>query len=299
MGWSCVEDKIVAGHRSVSRLSKEFAEMEPAPGDRNLNDGRAAKIKAAIVEGRFRTGDFASAYCKETDQTYRVNGKHQSKTLAAMNGECPEDIKIHLARYEADTLADVADLYATFDARWSTRTPSDINRAFAGSVEELHGISSRIVNLAVVGINFASRGHETYNVPPEVRAIVLREYPGFVVWLHKIIGHNTKESRYLKRSATVAAMFSTWQRSHKAAEQFWQLVVSAEGPDRTSADRVLNWYLVTHSLRSGAIGGGSTGAKSETARAMYVKCIHAWNAWRKGTKTELKYFPAADIPKAI
>ena len=36
-----------------------------------------------------------------------------------------------------------------------------------------------------------------------------------------------------------------------------------------------------------------------TAREMYVKCLHAWNASRSGTKTNLRYLPDAPIPKLV
>jgi hypothetical protein len=29
---------------------------------------------------------------------------------------------------------------------------------------------------------------------------------------------------------------------------------------------------------------------------MYVKCLHAWNAWRQGKTTKLAYHATADYP---
>jgi hypothetical protein len=32
---------------------------------------------------------------------------------------------------------------------------------------------------------------------------------------------------------------------------------------------------------------------------MFVKCLHAWNAWRRDTVTDLKYHAQAKIPAAV
>jgi hypothetical protein len=29
---------------------------------------------------------------------------------------------------------------------------------------------------------------------------------------------------------------------------------------------------------------------------MYVKCLHAWNAWRRGEATSLQYYAKAPLP---
>ena len=35
------------------------------------------------------------------------------------------------------------------------------------------------------------------------------------------------------------------------------------------------------------------------SRAVYAKCIHAWNAWQTGTATALNYHPQADVPNLV
>jgi hypothetical protein len=36
-----------------------------------------------------------------------------------------------------------------------------------------------------------------------------------------------------------------------------------------------------------------------TPEAMYVRCIHAWNAYMQGTTTLLRYYKDAELPKAL
>jgi hypothetical protein len=68
-------------------LAEEFAGMPPAPHDRPLNSTRCAVLKTAFDLGKFRTCEWAKAYCEETKTTYRINGKHTSTVLASYNGE--------------------------------------------------------------------------------------------------------------------------------------------------------------------------------------------------------------------
>ena len=43
-------------------------------------------------------------------------------------------------------------------------------------------------------------------------------------------------------------------------------------------------------------GGGSNKIKAAPDREFYVKCIHAWNAWRRNETTNLNYYADADVP---
>lgn len=291
------KSELVRGHKNVQRIAKQFHEMPGAPGDRGFRESRRDKIASAITERTFRVGNFASVHCKQNGITYRANGKHTSRVITELNGKTPDDLEILVERYEADTLQDVAQLYATFDQPWSVRNTCDINRAFAGAIEDLHGVPSRIINLAVTGIAIVESNCNAYSTPVEVRAAALNENAEFVLWLNDMIGKSTKESSYLRRSAVVAAMYATWRKAKKAATQFWTLVLNATGPEKTSPDRVLNFYLVTHVLRNSK--DSKPVGNAETPRSMFCRCIHAWNAWRKGKTTELRYFPAVEIPSAV
>ena len=67
-----------------------------------------------------------------------------------------------------------------------------------------------------------------------------------------------------------------------------------ELPDRRLA-RWLNQYCLTK--------GGGTRFQPPSRRAQprefYVRCIHAWNAWRKKKTTTLRYVQTDDIPRVV
>lgn len=287
--------------RRVTRaLAEEFSGMTPAPHDRPLNATRAAILKTAVDKQLFRTCEWASAYCIETKQTYRINGKHTSTVLSAMNGEFPKNLSVIVEHYECDTLEDVANLYSTFDTRSSARSTGDINRIFAATCDAIADLPPRIIDLAVTGMSYELWEDNYSHQPPVDRAQLSIGNSAFVVWLADIIrfGKDTsgqaKESRHLRRSPVVAAMFRTWKKSRQAATEFWKAVRDGTGKSPSSPDRKLQLLLVGANVHNNQ----PSNSKSMGRREVYVKCLHAWNAWRNDGNTDMKYYPNAKTPPA-
>lgn len=282
-------------------IAREFMEMEAAPGDRELSDSRAERLKAMVCANGFRPCTWAKAYVKETGKTYRVNGKHTSNIMSELNGET-KGLFAFVELYECDTLDDLAKLYATFDSRLSARSTGDINRSFSHAIEELRGVTAKTINVAISGIAIATWG-ESYSreTTPDQRAELLRANTDFVLWIDGLFhGVTNKDRGAICRAPVVAAMYLTRQKDKKAADEFWRLVRDGSGQKNTSGDRRLNKYLLTTAV----MGGGnrrvrSAGSGLATGHEMLVKCIHGWNAWRRGAVTDLKFYPKAEFPKVV
>jgi hypothetical protein len=254
-----------------------------------------------LTAGLFRPVHWATVYCNETQATYRANGKHTSHLFAEYE-ELPQDIHATIEHYHCDDLDDVARLYATFDSRTQVRTTNDINRAFAAIDADLVTIPTKIINLSVTGIAYAKHGDYYHRQSAAERAECLLEDECklFVQWLHSVLQSNNDGTRHLWRSPVVAAMYASWQKSRKAANEFWMAVRDGTGATPKTPDRVLNKFLLTRTVNNGTQGT----AKKRTSslcppREMFVKCLHAWNAWRRDTTTDLKYHAQAKIPAAV
>lgn len=63
-------------------LVSEFVNMDPAPYDRPLSEKRLQVYEHILRNGEFRTVTWASCLCLETNNTYRVNGKHTATLLS-------------------------------------------------------------------------------------------------------------------------------------------------------------------------------------------------------------------------
>jgi hypothetical protein len=279
--------------RVTKPIAREFAEMDAPPQDRPLNERRLLIYRRMLANESFRPVSWARCYCKETGGTYRINGKHTSTLLAGLES-LPEFYAV-IESYEAETLEDVARLYATFDSKTQSRTSNDINRAFAASVPELAPLPAKLISVAVTGISYAKwlDAYSTHTAAD--RAELLLDHTDFVLWLHDLIGGHKETYRHLYRGPVVAAMFQTWQKSHKDATTFWLAVRDETGEMPSLPDRRLAKWLSTMYLSFG-MGAAGPAYRRASSREFLVRCIHAWNAWRKGKTTDLKYHPNANVP---
>lgn len=275
------------------RLAEEFRDATPAPGDRPISRPRVARLRLLVASGQTLTFDWATAQCD--DATYRVNGQHSSTVLAELE-EIPEHCYACVSRYSCDELEDVAELYSMFDSRASARTTRDINRTYAATCTDLDGVASRILDKIVAGLAYEKWGSN--KVTPQDRAALALDNVDYALWVVDLIGARSEgeDARLLARAPVMAAMARTYSKSKRAATEFWTLVRDASGPDPKSPDRVLSRYLNRHSVN---YGGGARRGGSVDRREMFVKCLHAWNAWRQGSSTGLKYYPQAQTPKVL
>jgi hypothetical protein len=278
-------------------LAIEFAEMESPPHDRPLSERRLMVYRRALANGGFRPVSWATCWCDETGQTYRVNGKHTSTMLSGLD-EIPEFYAV-IESYTAESLEDVAKLYGTFDSRSQVRTASDINRTFAASVPELATIQPRTINVIVSGISYHRWQDQYGSVPTAERAELLLDHVDFALWVHGLIGNShTKDARSLARVPVVGAMLSTWSKSRKDSTAFWESVRDETGESPSLPDRKLAKWLSTVNVNNG-VGAAAANSRKSQPREFYVKCIHAWNAWRKDQSSDLKYYAQAKVPVAI
>jgi len=283
-------------------LVKEFVEMEPAPHDRPLSERRLLVYRRILKDGNFRPVTWASVLCKETNCTYRVNGKHTSVMLGSQE-KLPLDFYVILERWKCDTLNDAAMLYATYDSNLSSRTHSDVNLSFAATIPELKDVGTKYINLTVsAAANLKWSDAEIARVPHAERAEQLIERQDFCLWLKKLCGSSDTKSamspaKHMLREPVVRAMMATFDRSSTrgAATEFWAKVKDESAPDNMCPTRVLARFLVRASMtrRSGIE------RKIVASREMYVKCLHAWNAWRKEEPTSLNYHAKAAIPAIV
>lgn len=283
-------------------LAIKFRDMDPVPHDRPLNPKRVEAYRKMLAAGLFRPVQWATVHCNETQATYRVNGKHTSN-LFAEYADLPQAIHATIEHYHCDDLDDVARLYATFDSRTQVRTTADINRAFAAVDPDLSALPSKLISVSVTAISYYKHGDTYHHQSAAERAECLldEENKVFIAWLHGILrGHDSDATRHMWRSPVAAAMYATFQKSRKASNEFWLAVRDGTGSSPKVPDRVLHRFLLTKVVNSGRqASAGRTRATLAAPREMYVKCLHAWNAWRRDTTTDLKYHAQAKIPAAV
>lgn len=298
MGWTLKERPKTM--RVTRALARQYAEMEPVPHDRPLSERRLAVYQQLLKQGLFRPVTWAAAFCKATGGTYRVNGKHTSTMLSGLE-QLPE-FYVVVEEYLCDTLEDVVQLYATFDSKMQSRTASDINMSFAGTVPQLAGMHRRFVNTAVSGLSWALLGERCAHSQPAERAELLLEHTDFVLWLHDLFCGGgvtiTTSAKHLARQAPTAAIFVTWQKNKADALSFWTAVRDETGEKPDFPDRKLAKYLLNTASDKGMGGRYKVSSRVAVPREMYAKCMHAWNSWRSGEDTDLRYYADKPLPTA-
>jgi hypothetical protein len=285
--------------RATRQTVNEFLDMLPAPGDRRVNSRNLASLTKAEKNGELRPPEWAYADCKETGKRYRVNGKHTSLVLAELPNDRLKEHRVVISGYKCDTLEDVAKLYGTFDSRQSARSPGDLNQAVAGSDQFLSSLPQYFRNCVVAGLGYRKfdlEGGSNSDRPGAIeRSMLMLDEREFVEWASALLSTADNDRTFLRR-AVVAAMYETFRVGGKAAAtKFWTKVRDGSDPNTTSPSRVLQMYLVRHSISPNA----RSSRRNATPREMYCKCVLAWNADRKRTTTELKYFADSDLPKAV
>jgi hypothetical protein len=280
-------------------VARKFRDMEGVPNDRNLSVNRIEAYRKIAEAEMFRPLQWATAKCIETGGTYRVNGKHTSTLFSEDGVDIPSGLVAVVEHFKCDTMEDLAKLYSTYDSRGQVRTTNDINKSFAAVDPDLKEIPVNIVSLCVTAISYTKYGASYTARSAAERAEVLFDPHNkkFVQWVSDMIVG--KDSRYIKRSPVVSAMYDTWRRGQKAADEFWCAVRDNTGESPHCPDRKLGKYLMTRTVNTGNGGAKNMGASACSPREMYVKCLHAWNAWRKGTTTDLKYHAECKIPAAV
>jgi hypothetical protein len=282
--FNLIQRKIVEVGREKA---KEFLALNTYPGQRKMRPQHIKRLVRKIQNGLFLTGDVAIAQENYNGRQRRlVNGQHQL-TSVVITGK---PIYAVVEEYACSTPEDLALLYRQFD-RHGSRTITDIAtpEAIARGIDW----PKSIVKLVIHGATLKEGKRDE---DPDDRVALLRKYIKAGNFINKLLTGNGQG--HLKRSATIAAMLCTFERSQDASVKFWTKVKTGENLTKTMPTYKLREYLLTHNLTTGrALRTQAT--KPTNNHEMLSKCITAWNAFRKGQSTNLAYFPNKPVPKAI
>ncbi len=271
------------------RLACQFAEMTAWKRDRSLKPSRLQYLGQQRASGLLRSVDWATAKLNGT--IYRVNGQHTSH-LFAYSEVFPAGHKVTIGEFECDTEQDVATLWGTFDNPEQVRNLGELVSAYAAVYSELDGVPATGIQRAIQGVHFYDNGAVSRNIDRKTRVDVINDEKvrEFILFSAPFV-----KRRRLKRLSVVAAMYATWLNAPVKALEFWSQVHDEDHPDRNNGSRVLARFLRSNDVFFGR--GASSTNTMWSARAFYVKSIHAWNAWNSGSSTSLRYIESASLPR--
>jgi len=261
----------------TQQLAQEFSSMAAMRGERELRADRLEFLRAKIKDGLFHSPRWA--FANIDGRKVRVNGQHSSKLLADLNGAMPTGLNVVIDEFTCDTEEDLCELFAQFDPVESTRRAKDIVNAHARIHPDLDDMTTARCNLIISGIAMHMlRGVEwkRKKVTGVDRARLIHNGIPFFKWIAPRL-----DLKRLRKVPVIAAMFATWAKDCESADRFWD-AVAREDEHPTHPTRTLSTFLSEAAF-------GRLKGKGWTARAVYSKCLIAWNAWRKGNQTMFRY----------
>lgn len=251
-------------------------------------------LASKIREGTFRNGEIATAVLKyQNNEMVLVNGQHQCHAII-MTGET---VSAKYEEYSCETPKDLSILFRQFDTH-GMRSLGDLVRIEADALDLKWPL--KICHLIVSGASLKNGNnmyaHKTEKVEFLQENLEIGEFINYI--LHESLPPDTttKDTAHLRRSPVITAMMLTYDKNQSISEKFWIDVRDGEGLKRSMPTYKLREFLRTSAYDRGR---GALRARPVTAHEMTARCITAWNAYRKGESTSLKYFPNKPIPKAI
>lgn len=269
-------------------LTERINSLPALKGDRDLKQWRVDQLRSLHDQGLFHGPTWVVA--KIGNKMLRINGNHSSTMLLGLNGVFPRGMRATILTFACDNMQDAADLWAQFDTRWSARSEAEQVSTHGKLHSELASVSPTDMKNAVNGIAVAlTECGATGSTDSMSRAHLVHDNVAFIVWTEQFIG-----MRRMRKSGVIGAMFATYNRNKAVATEFWKHVRDESHPDTDNATRKLARFL-----RECVVGRDGSGHIIKwSTRAFYAKSIHAWNAYRRGDRTDLKYHETSALPVA-
>ncbi len=278
--WKWVKTDVLPLTREVA---EQIAELPHFEGDRpwDSKEGRRRMqwLSRLVDDGKFYPPRWATA--EHAGVVYRVNGGTSSHMLVSRNGSFPAGLQVIIDRFACDTTTGVADLFDQFDHRKSIRTLVQKVRAHKPAEDTLRDVSPTDINIMLSGI--AASLSDFGRVEEDAKIGLIHQYPSFIAWACPFA-----RKRHLRLKGVMAAIFAAYNRDAIYARGFWSEVADESNASNVHPTRVLAACLRTQI--------GIRDKQKFSARDVYVKCCHAWNAARRGKTTALKLYPREGLP---
>jgi len=265
----------------------DFLKLNTFESQRKINTNHLKKLEREIEGGTFRVGEIATAIKHYNGgEKVLINGQHQAQAIINTGTK----IKAVYEVYDVFTPTDLSLLFRKFDNNFvRTLGQKSIVEAKALGVPW----SNKVISLMTSAVRYKTGPYIKFT---DSAIDDLRHYLKVGDFVNSLFEESEKLPMHLTRGPVVHAILLTWEKSQSDTERFWKLVRDGESLKKSDPAFSLRDYLLTTSV---GVGRGVSDTKRASQHEMVSKCVTAWNAYRKGTKTDLKYYSIKPIPKAV
>jgi hypothetical protein len=281
--------------RKIKAITPDVAETILAAnvydGQRAIKKNHIKVLVDAIENGLFTVGHIAIAHQGwNGGDAMLANGQHTC--TAVINTGLT--INAVVDEYNCKTPEDFALLYRQFDNN-ASRTLDEITLPEARALNL--DWNKQVIKAVMVGISMLENNPGAHK---NTKVESLKKYIDEGNFVNDILSCvKSTESKHIRRGAVVAAMIVTFRKNHGDAETFWEEVRDGENLKGSSASLKLRNYLLSTNTKHGrGVNAPSLNAAASN-KELYAKCIIAWNAYRRGDSTQLKFYANKETPKPV
>jgi hypothetical protein len=266
-------------------------------GERPLRPEHVAILKLAYMEGIFReeSVEIITAYNREDKQTYRMNGRHTSEMLVALQDE--KDFKgtqlnVRQLAYIVEDFEAMRTLYSTID-RGAPRTSSHMIITLLVGIQGFENIPQDILKKLAEGFGtwfWPVRGRRRLHGPEHKAHLMKGDFKNVVLNVFKIFKDASKHDvKHMLKSNVMAAMIGTFRTNISKSEEFWSMVRDGLGfKNKNDPARQLREMLLEHGQK-----------KKYSSDQIMMFCLYAWNWWMLGETGVLHNVRAKERPELI
>lgn len=316
-GLSLLTRRSVELTRALARTVLELPEfvVEGQLVDRNLRDNHVTYLLSCMKRGTFHPEwvQIITCVCREpinngrvilpAGTKYRMNGQHTCWAREYMEADWP--CRVALLEYEAATVADMRQLYASID-RGAARQNGDVLISLLAGTDQFRNVPRRVLKPLAAGLALwlSPVNHSSKRDATELAQLLQTKYAALANRISTFLteGAQVDNREVLLRSSVVASMFDTFDVAPNKAVEFWEAVRNGLNFQSLNDPRKKLREALAGAVVVGARGTNRSAAgdvKRVTAEEMYRWCIYCWNAWRRGEELK-RIFVNADSkrPKA-
>jgi hypothetical protein len=276
-------------------IAGKYLHMVPFVGERSLRDKWIVLLIRLAKAGRFvgEEATLISCECGWDGVERRINGQHTCHMRLYM----PENwnVPIRVRRYRVNTEEEFRLLYAIVDGG-KGKVPADVVAAMLYGTEEYSGLKRKQLTNLSSGIRIwksttVDKGQNIHDTVDDMRNGMM----DLSLRVDKFLRNVCKENApHMQNAAIVAAIMATFEKSERAAREFWTIVRDGGARADHPAQKLMK-HLMSVKIYTSNSTNTSKSKRPTSRELIYRACIMAWNAHRTGESVSLKRLPKARV----
>lgn len=269
-----------------SKLTEEILNSsEKFVADRPLRQGHVDHLLREMRRDMFIESLVTLILCELDGVIYRMNGQHTCWAATYFSEESETVFTVKVQRWKAESEHDLRRLYASID-RGAPRTKANVVQSYLVGTDAFGGYTNRQIQELSSGFSlwhWESMHDRNMHGGEDVAHLMQTKFLEVSTRVGVLyLRWTVKDHKHMMRAPVIGALYATFQKAPRIAEEFWTVVASGVGIDsENDARHRLRNHLMTYSV------GASPGKRSQSAEEMYRICLSAWNSFRDSREVKV------------